>query len=272
MNAERGEDRLSGGNVSEGLVRVGETVRRPTGPWTLAVHALLRHLEAVGFDGAPRVLGIDEQGWEVLEFIPGVVPWLNEHYAYLGTDEALQRAGRLLRAFHDASEGFVPPADAIWRDPERERDALEWVDERGTIICHNDATAWNLVVGPDRWAFIDWDFAGPRPFIWDVACALIGLLPVARDPSGLGWSTPVPVGGRLRAFIESYGLLDRDRERLVDVLVARIESSYEHLRTESQAGVEPWSSLWRQGHGAGWADMLSYAKDHRAEWRKAATS
>jgi hypothetical protein len=46
--------------------RVGDTIRRGTGPWTPAVHALLRHLEAVGFDAAPRVLGFDEQGREVL--------------------------------------------------------------------------------------------------------------------------------------------------------------------------------------------------------------
>ena len=49
------------GNIS-GAVRVGNTVRRAAGWWTLAVHALLRHLEQAGFDGAPRVLGFDERG------------------------------------------------------------------------------------------------------------------------------------------------------------------------------------------------------------------
>ena len=42
------------------VVRVGDTVRRPVGRWTPAVHSLLRHLEAVGFEGAPRVLGFDD--------------------------------------------------------------------------------------------------------------------------------------------------------------------------------------------------------------------
>ena len=32
---------LGGGNVSGGVVRIGDTVRRPAGPWTPAVHALL---------------------------------------------------------------------------------------------------------------------------------------------------------------------------------------------------------------------------------------
>src|SRR5262249_49783642 len=42
-----------------------DTVRRPAGPWTPAVHALLTHLHAAGFHGAPRPLGIDEHGREI---------------------------------------------------------------------------------------------------------------------------------------------------------------------------------------------------------------
>jgi hypothetical protein len=64
---------LAGGNVSGGVVRVGDTVRRPAGPWTPAVHALLDHLHAVGFRGAPRPLGLDDRGREVLTYVPGPV-------------------------------------------------------------------------------------------------------------------------------------------------------------------------------------------------------
>ena len=69
--ADEREVPFADGNVSS-VVRVGDTVRRGTGPWTPTVHALLRHLERVGFEGAPRVLGIDERGREVLSFVPGV--------------------------------------------------------------------------------------------------------------------------------------------------------------------------------------------------------
>src|SRR5207249_366967 len=62
-----------GGNLSD-AVRVGDTVRRRAGPWTPAVHALLRHLEAVGFEGSPRVIGIDEHGREALAYIEGDGP------------------------------------------------------------------------------------------------------------------------------------------------------------------------------------------------------
>ena len=62
---------LTGGTMTAGVVRVGDTVRRPVGRWTPAVHSLLRYLEEVGLEGAPRVLGIDEKGREVLTYLPG---------------------------------------------------------------------------------------------------------------------------------------------------------------------------------------------------------
>lgn len=105
---------LTGGNVSAGVVRVGETVRRPAGPWTPAVHALLDHLHAVGFRGAPRPLGIDERGREVLTFAPGVVPW-PDHFHLLEPDARLARVGRLIRDFHEAARDFTPPPDARWQ-------------------------------------------------------------------------------------------------------------------------------------------------------------
>ena len=107
------EQPLRGGGTAPAS-RVGTTVRRQTGPWTPAVHALLRYLEDVGFDGAPRVHGIDEQGREVLTFIGGE----DGHHARkaaLHDDRTLAEVGRMIRRYHDAVAGFVPPVDAAWR-------------------------------------------------------------------------------------------------------------------------------------------------------------
>src|SRR4051812_6261963 len=91
---DRGDEEvLAGGNLSH-VVRVGDTVRRPTGPWTPTVHALLAHLD--GFDGAPKVLGIDEQDREILEYLPGAMAW--PEMGALKTDDGLARAAALLRA------------------------------------------------------------------------------------------------------------------------------------------------------------------------------
>lgn len=53
-------------------VEIGDgVVRRPAGPWSPSVLALLAHFERVGFDGAPRPLAIDTGGWELLEYVQG---------------------------------------------------------------------------------------------------------------------------------------------------------------------------------------------------------
>ena len=50
----------------------GDVVHKQASPWTPTVHALLRHLEDAGFDGAPRALGFDDQGREMLTYASDV--------------------------------------------------------------------------------------------------------------------------------------------------------------------------------------------------------
>jgi len=68
------ETPLVGDGVTPGIVRVGDTVRRPTRPFTASVQTYLAHLKSRGFTAALRPLGTDEQGREVLTFLPGEVP------------------------------------------------------------------------------------------------------------------------------------------------------------------------------------------------------
>lgn len=48
---------LSGGRITEGVLQVGDTVRRPENSSSEFVAALLRLLEEKHFDGVPRYLG-----------------------------------------------------------------------------------------------------------------------------------------------------------------------------------------------------------------------
>ena len=64
---------LVAGSHSRVRVRVGQTVRRTGNSWSPAVLDLLRHLDREGFAGAPRALGFDGQGREVLTYIEGEV-------------------------------------------------------------------------------------------------------------------------------------------------------------------------------------------------------
>ena len=106
----RNEIVMRGGSMTPGVVRIGDTIRRPVGRWTPAIHALLRHLEDVGFQGAPRVLGMDEAGRETLTYLPSdpTPAWSNE---------ALIATACLVRQLHEALADFVPPEGAVWRLP-----------------------------------------------------------------------------------------------------------------------------------------------------------
>ncbi|HEX3813042.1 MAG TPA: hypothetical protein VHX59_09390, partial [Mycobacteriales bacterium] len=91
-------ERLAGGGDSGSIVRIGDTIRRPIRPQSASVHALLLHLEAVEFKGAPRVSGIDECGREILTFIPGVDGRMARSY----DDDALAAVAAMVRQYHDA--------------------------------------------------------------------------------------------------------------------------------------------------------------------------
>jgi len=130
------EQPLTGGAQTRGLVRVGMTVRRPSFPRAHFVDELLRHLEAVGFEGAPRVLGYDDQGRQVLSFVDGTVPHV---LPFNLSDEQLLSASELVLAFHDAT--VMSPL----------RDGQE-------VVCHGDLGPHNTVFrGQRAVAIIDWD-------------------------------------------------------------------------------------------------------------------
>jgi hypothetical protein len=91
---------LAGGSVSRAVLIQGN-VHREAGPWTLAIHELLRHLEHAGFDGAPRVVGFDDRGREVLTYVEGEAGSLQLPPALLH-EHGIRALGRFIRGFHDA--------------------------------------------------------------------------------------------------------------------------------------------------------------------------
>jgi Ser/Thr protein kinase RdoA (MazF antagonist) len=149
------EHPLTGGNVADRVVRIGETIRKPATAATSSVEAFLEHLERIGFTGAPRTLGRDEDGRHVLEYIPGSTVDMS----FPLSRAELNRLGRLIREFHAAAKSFVPPAWARWN--------VAIKPNFESIVCHHDLAPWNLVRNADRWVFIDWDGSGPGSVLWD---------------------------------------------------------------------------------------------------------
>jgi Phosphotransferase enzyme family len=201
---------LGGGTMSAVELR-GAVVRRSPGRWSSSVRALLRHLEAAGFDPAPRFLGVDEQGRELLSYLPGEVP---EPRGWAGDDDALRAAAQLLRRYHDAVRSFRPPGGAQW-------DPFFQGSGGADIICHNDFGVYNCVFADGRpWGMIDFDGAAPGTCRWDLAWTAISFMP-------LNPYLEIPdAPRRLRLACDAYGLADRDG------FVGVIEARLAHLRDQ----------------------------------------
>jgi hypothetical protein len=222
-------------------VRVGDTVRRAPGASRAAVRELLLHLESDGFVGAPRFLGTDERGREVLTWIDGDVP-LPPYPAWAMTDRALADLGELIRQLHDATATFRGTA-ADW--------STEWADPGGgSVICHNDLYPENVVFRDGRVvALIDFAMAAPGRALWDVAIAaeIWGPLgdPHWRDHDQLALDGIARFGMLARA----YGLEPKRAEELLDVVISERAHSTANIRAEIAAGNESWIRHWAAAGG-----------------------
>lgn len=245
------EEVLVGGNVADGVVRIGQTVRKPVTPATPAVSGLLRHLTAVGSDDSPRHLGLDEAGRQVLEFVPGV----NAYTQPPLTSPELVRLGGLIRRLHDASETFGQPDDATWE--------VAIPADRAELICHHDLAPWNLVRDGDRWVFIDWDGAGPGSRLWDLGYAAHGFVPLQAG------GDPAADGPRLRALADGYQLDEEQRHALPALTAAHIRGMYHLLQAGHRTGTQPWARLWAEGHGDHWGPAADYVKHNLDRWTTA---
>lgn len=240
------EETLEGGNASSAVVRIGSTVRKAWLPTTPRVVKFMRALSSSGVD-VPGTHGRDEQGRLVLDFIPGTMAI---DIAPLPED-VVRKIGVLVRSIHDASEPLGIPND--WPDgvlpaPHRE------------LICHNDLATWNLVIDGNRLVFIDWDGAAPSSRLWDLAYAAIAfahLFPGADVTAS---------ACRLRAFLAGYDASEELCEALPDVLVQRSRAMYDLLRDSQTTGLEPWATMYIEGHGDHWFNTTRFIADHRQAW------
>jgi hypothetical protein len=254
------EIRLAAGNTSS-VWRRGATIRRSTGPWTPAVHRLLRQLEAAGFQAAPRVLGLDEQGREVLSFLEGEVP-VYPTAPQLWSEAVLEEVAGLLRRLHDATVGLDLP-NSGWRQGAA-------APEGGEVICHNDVAHYNTVFRAGRpVAFIDWDFAAPGPRAWDVAYAAYRFVPLVADQDavGLGAVLPVDRPGRLRRFCDAYGLTDR--AGLVDIILRRVQAVCDLIVGQAAKGDPFFQRHLAEGHLDGYQRDLVFIQSLRAPLQEA---
>jgi Phosphotransferase enzyme family len=227
---------LSGGTANRGLVvRVGDTVLRPTAPCWRATHALLAHLSAVGFDGAPRVLAVGPVT-ETLTYIEGraAVPPLP---ADTLTDAALVSVADLLRRYHQAASSF-DPAGYSWPRPVPAR-------FRTGLVSHNDVYPANLVFRDGRAvALIDFDLAGPGSAAWDFAAAARSLVPL-QDEADVADSRRGRALERFRIFLDASGLPRAERRDVAEAVVANHDWTYAIVTEAARTGHAGFADHWR---------------------------
>jgi len=230
------EEQLPGGFVTT-VVRIGETVRRkPAPPF---VHRLLEFLAASGWNGAPRFLGHDSQGREMLSFLDGYVAWESPWPEAVVSTESLTSVGRLVREFHDLTAGTALAGDQ-------------------EVVCHNDLSPKNTVYADDgarAIAFIDWDIAAPGRRIHDLAFICWQYADLGRTPVQL-------VIDRWRALCDGYG--PTDRGDLVDTVLWWQDRAWRGIEAAASAGDEAMTRLRDVGVPADIRTTHDWVAAHRA--------
>jgi Ser/Thr protein kinase RdoA (MazF antagonist) len=251
---------LAGGDVNVGknaVVRVGDTVRRPVGLHTPAVHALLRHFESVGFGGVPRVLGVDPEGREMLSYIEGEAALAPVPSA----DETLADIGIFLRAMHDAQADFLQPEQAPWQ-------RMVGASVSGEVVGHNDLFWPNLVFCEDRLVgLIDWDLAAPAPRLNDLASAANFWVALRPDDQCEAWGIPTDRREpRLRSLCDGYGLERARRPQLLDAIEQKTAVGLATYRTWGRDERRPgWDGLWDRDQDRYLVARRDWFETHRRE-------
>jgi Ser/Thr protein kinase RdoA (MazF antagonist) len=211
------ETPLTGGRVTKGVVRIGETVRRPFKPSSPFVRQLLVKLEETGFEAAPRYLGSDHAGRESFSFLPGDVPAeLDASF----DDETLATAARLIRRYHDATAG------------------TELAGEH-EVVCHNDLSPCNFVFREGTpVAIIDFDAAAPGERLRDIGYAAFLWLNLGTDGPPLREQVR-----RLNVFCRAYDV--EPSSLVVDAIVAAVAANAEQLRLDARSADAIW---WQEQH------------------------
>lgn len=222
-----------GGSTNSGLIRrVGDTVERPAKSGSAAVAALLEHLEAKRFAGAPRHLGFGPPGLERLSFVDGQVHSANLP-GWISAPECLRAVAGLLRSFHDAAADL---SDAVEFRPPLDPPA----ELAGHQPSHGDLGYGNVVFDERHpLALIDFEFACRADVLLDLATLASQWPLVARSADEVSDERHEQMLAGIRAAIHGYGATVEQRVRLPDALVLVEERAARWTRSMADAGHAP---------------------------------
>lgn len=215
------------------------------------MHRLLRHFEQRGWPGAPRLLGVDEHGREILTFLDGHVAWRSPTEG-VDSAESLARVARLVRQFHDLTAGTSLAGDQ-------------------EVVCHNDLSPKNTVYREAEGhrllpvAFLDWDIAAPGARIHDVAHMCWQYLNLGPAVDDLATTSR-----RLRMMCDAYGPVDRSR--VVETILWWQNRCWRGIEASASAGDAAMTHLRDTGAARSVREAYDWVAAHRMEFEQALVS
>lgn len=263
MSNHKNKEKLEGGNVSN-VYRVGNTVRRDLKPESYKIHGLLKHLENKGFTQAPRFLGIDEDGREILNYIEGEAG----NYPikeYMWSNNALEEIAKMLRLYHDSVSDFS--FDETWQP-------LDNAPANHEVLCHNDFAIYNIIFeGKKPIAIIDFDNVGPGPRLWDIAYTLYTCVPLSRynllkTSDEIVFYDSVQdadrIKQRVKLFFEAYG--ETVEENYLEMVVLRLEGMCKTISRKASEGDLAFQKMLAEGHVEHYQNEVKFILEHGHEW------
>ena len=259
----KNEERLTGGNVSN-VYRSGDTVRRDSKSGGAKIHKLLEHLENKGFSKAPRFLGMDEKGREILTFIEGEAG----NYplkSYMWSNEVLVEIAKMLRQYHDAVNDFI--LEDEWKP-------IDYTPGNVEVICHNDFAIYNMIFNNEKLVgIIDFDMAAPGPRLWDIAYTLYTCIPLSRlyhSESGEAVyyqsdKDANRVKQRVQLFFESYGM-EGLKDGYIDMVLLRLEGLRQTMVRKAHEGDSAFQQMIDRGELDHYQKDIQFIRENGEAW------
>ncbi|HVE92308.1 MAG TPA: phosphotransferase [Actinomycetota bacterium] len=206
----------------------------------------------MGFTQAPRFLGVDEEGREVLSFIDGESGGAG--WRQVASIDGLRAMISLLEDYQQAVRGFHLHGPTAW--------SAGVVDLDGSqVICHGDFGPWNVVWRDGQAVgLLDWDHARPGDALDDVGYAAQYLVPLRSDEdcvSLFGYDEPPDRRTRLRVLSDGFTTTpDAVLRRAVEMQLGTIAL----VESLADRGLEPQATWVREGLLDDLAGRLAWAQ------------
>jgi thiamine kinase-like enzyme len=192
-NPDNIETPFEGGRITSGVVRVGNTVRRPTKRNSEYIHQVLDYFEKKQFKYSQRYLGKDDKNRDIFAFGEGYVP------PDLGTTTDLQLHSfmKIIRELHEIS--------------------LDFVKRDGLVLCHGDLSPCNVVFRDNHpILIIDWDSVQPDER-WQDLTYILWLWINIGD-----YRRKMNIVSQMSCALEAYGANETTKHDFADKLIQRM--------------------------------------------------